>query len=164
MGRRERDHDRVFWGKAEIGKAEIGKSGFLLSARAKGATLLCCSNLPLSAFPADGGGIPHPASNPSILYLLSMLYDSIAASMPFSARLAIFEEKQPKRLAMNDLRAKRHFSNQAQSRLIKLLFTRFCHKSITPILQHSTGLFPFCGPKPVPMRANGVPSAFLNWP
>ncbi|MGD0411186.1 MAG: hypothetical protein ABSC18_05735 [Verrucomicrobiota bacterium] len=42
-----------------------------------------------------------------------MLYESIAASMPFSASLAIFEEKQPKWLAMNYLRAKPSFPNQA---------------------------------------------------
>jgi hypothetical protein len=37
-----------------------------------------------------GGGIRFPASNHSILYLLSMLYHSIAASMTFSASLANF--------------------------------------------------------------------------
>jgi hypothetical protein len=52
-----------FWGKAEI-----GISGFLLS-----------------AFPADGGGIPRAVSNHSILYQFSMLYDSIVASVLFSA-------------------------------------------------------------------------------
>jgi hypothetical protein len=33
----------------------------------------------------NGGGIPRPDSHHSILYLLSMLYDSIVASMFFSA-------------------------------------------------------------------------------
>jgi hypothetical protein len=51
MGKRKRDHDGVFWGKAEIGKAEIRKSGFLLS------------DFPISSFPADGGGIPRVASH-----------------------------------------------------------------------------------------------------
>jgi hypothetical protein len=51
MGKREREHDGVFWGKGEIGKAEIRKSGFLLS------------DFPISSFPADGGGIPRVASH-----------------------------------------------------------------------------------------------------
>ena len=38
----------------------------------------------------NGGGMPHPASNPYILYPLSMLYDSIVASVLDSARLTIF--------------------------------------------------------------------------
>ena len=33
----------------------------------------------------NGGGIPRPASNPLILYQLSMLYDFIVAGMLYSA-------------------------------------------------------------------------------
>jgi len=36
--------------------------------------------------------IPRPAANHSILYLFSMLYDFVAASMIFSARLTVFEK------------------------------------------------------------------------
>jgi hypothetical protein len=68
------------------------------------------------------GGIPQPVFNHSILYQLSMLCDSIASCVPFSAALAIFEESQPKGLSMNYLRVKRCFPNQAESSLIKLFF------------------------------------------
>jgi hypothetical protein len=42
---------------------------------------------------SNGGGIPRPASNPYILYPLSMLYDSIIASMLDSARFDHFCQK-----------------------------------------------------------------------
>lgn len=45
---------------------------------------------------ADGGGIPLLAANHSILYPLSMHYDFIAAGLPFSASLAIFDKNKPK--------------------------------------------------------------------
>ena len=112
----------------------------------------------------DGHRPPLQEEHPPPAGTIRMKANEGKKNMPFSARLAIFEEKQPKRLDMNDLRAKRSFPNQARSRLIKLFFTRFCRKSITPILQRATGFFPFCGPKPAPIRANRVPSAFLNWP
>jgi len=86
----EQDHDRIFWGKAEIGNAEIRQSGFLFSARAKGAQRWSCSILPISVFQAFGAGIPHPASNPSILYQLSMLYGFLAARLLFSADFGHF--------------------------------------------------------------------------
>ncbi len=44
----------------------------------------------------NGGGIRHPVSNPSILYSLSMIYNSIAARMPLCASFDDFEENQPK--------------------------------------------------------------------
>jgi hypothetical protein len=50
---------------------------------------------------ADGGGIPLLATNPSILYPLSIHYDSSVASLPFSANLAIFDENKPKWLSMS---------------------------------------------------------------
>jgi hypothetical protein len=40
----------------------------------------------------SGGGIPCAASNPSILYPLSMFYDSVAANMPFFHQ---FEQFRP---------------------------------------------------------------------
>jgi len=42
---------------------------------------------------SNGGGIPRPASNHSILYQFSMLYDSIVASMLFSASFDHFGQK-----------------------------------------------------------------------
>jgi hypothetical protein len=59
-------------------------------ARAKGGTLLCCSNLPISRFPADGGETRYPASNLLILYQFDMLHDLINAGMSFSAGLDHF--------------------------------------------------------------------------
>jgi hypothetical protein len=44
----------------------------------------------------NGGGIAPAAPNHSILYPLSMLYDSIAASMPDSSSLAVFQENEAK--------------------------------------------------------------------
>jgi len=44
----------------------------------------------------NGGGIPRPASNPYILYPLSMLYDSIVASMLDSASFDHFDRNEPK--------------------------------------------------------------------
>ena len=41
----------------------------------------------------NGAGTPRPAFNHSILHQLSMLYDSIAASMPFSACFDHFSVK-----------------------------------------------------------------------
>ena len=57
---------------------------------AKTGFLLCPPDFyfQLSQFPlffADGGGIPRPAFNHSILHPFNMLYDSIATGMPFSA-------------------------------------------------------------------------------
>jgi hypothetical protein len=60
--------------------------------------------------------------NHSILYLVSMLYDSIGASMPFWRGLSLFVANHLKCLSMNNLRAKATFPNQGKSRLIKLLF------------------------------------------
>ena len=44
----------------------------------------------------NGGRIPRPASNPYILYSLSILYDFIAASLPFPPFLTIFDRNRPK--------------------------------------------------------------------
>ena len=44
----------------------------------------------------NGGGIPCPASNPYILYPFSMLYDSIVASMLYSANFDHFGRNEPK--------------------------------------------------------------------
>jgi hypothetical protein len=44
----------------------------------------------------NGGGIPRPASNHSILYQFSMLYDSIFAGILYSARFDHFDRNEHK--------------------------------------------------------------------
>jgi len=84
-------------------KAEIWISQFQAAPKAQLSYVVPISQFLL--FPVDDGRIPRLASNPYILYPLSMLYDSIPASLPFSGSFDHFEENNRKWLSMNDLRA-----------------------------------------------------------
>ena len=64
---------------------EVSAPGAVSDCAPSGSLYFLISAFPFSAFPARSGGIPRPASNHWILYLLSMLFHPIPASMPFSA-------------------------------------------------------------------------------
>jgi len=74
--------------KLEKQKAEIRISQFQPAPKAQLSFVVPISQFLL--FPTDGGGIPRPAFNPYILYQFSMLYDSIVASMLYSASFEPF--------------------------------------------------------------------------
>ncbi len=66
----------------------------------------------------NGAGTPRPAFNHSILHQLSMLYDSIAASMPFSACFDHFSVK-PTQVIVHEL-----FTRKKEALQIKLIPNR----------------------------------------
>ena len=82
MGRRGKDHDGM---RQEFGGPALrsfGEGGRIGPDRGGGGF--------------NGGGIPRPAFNPNILYSLSMLYDSIVASVLDSASFDHFAENRRK--------------------------------------------------------------------
>jgi len=93
--------------KLEKQKAEIRISQFQPAPKAQLSYVVPISQFLL--FPTDGGEKPHTASNHTLLYLLSMLYDAIAPSTLFPARFDHFEENQHKSHRMNYLRSKPSF-------------------------------------------------------